>query len=511
MSERNGKVYLIGAGPGHPELITVRGQRLLQECDAVVYDYLLPDELIVLLPDKVEKHYVGKRAGKHMIPQDEINALLVDLAKQGKNVARLKGGDPFIFGCGSIEGAFLREQGITFEIVPGVTSGIAGPAYVGIPATDRHASSYLILATGHDAKEKSKSDVDWQLLGQAKGGTLVLYMGVKNIAENVERLIAGGMSGDTPTAIVQRGTFPSQKHWRGTLATLPQLVEEHQIEPPVLFVIGKVVELQPELEWFKELPLLGKRIMVTRPAAQGLMVYQALRDLGAEVMTYPTIKISSDVDTQGWIRFSTIYAPHRWLVFTSENGVRHFITQFIERYGDIRKLNEFKIAAIGSGTERGLKEFNLRADFIPSEATVKTLTAEFVSEQELHDTTVVRVRGNLADNTFEAGMERMRVDCVPLTVYQTEVAEWLPGMKRKLLEYPPDAMIFTSSSTINGLLHNLTKDELEEITQGCAVVSIGPVTSKKLKAAGFAVSAEATTFTIPGVIERLIEYFKRQV
>ncbi|MFH2054334.1 MAG: uroporphyrinogen-III C-methyltransferase, partial [bacterium] len=255
MNKKPGQVYLIGAGPGHPELITVRGQRLLQHCDAVVYDYLLPDELIVLLPEHVEKHYVGKRAGKHMIPQDEINALLVNLAQQGKNVARLKGGDPFIFGCGSIEGAYLREHGIAFEIVPGITSGIAGPAFVGIPATDRHASSFLILATGHDAKDKEKSSVDWKLLGQASAGTLVLYMGVKNIADNVASLIEGGMPGDTPAAIVQRGTFASQKYWRGTLATLPKLVEEHQIEPPVLFVIGKVVDLQPELEWFKELPL----------------------------------------------------------------------------------------------------------------------------------------------------------------------------------------------------------------------------------------------------------------
>lgn len=510
MSKKQGKVYLVGAGPGHPELITVRGQRLLQSCDAVVYDNLLPDELIVTLPEQVEKHYVGKRAGQHSVPQDEINALLVDLAKQGKNVVRLKGGDPFIFGCGSIEGAYLREHGIEFEIVPGITSGIAGPAYAGIPATDRHASSFVILATGHDAVGKIKSSVDWDLLSKAGDGTLVLYMGVKNIAANVARLIEGGMAPDTAAAIVQRGTFASQKHWRGTLESLPKLVEQHDIRPPVLFVIGKVVELQSQLEWFRNLPLLGKRILVTRPATQGLSTYQALRELGAEVCAYPTIKISEQVDTQGWIGFASIAAAHRWLVFTSENGVRYFVKQFSERYGDLRKLHEFWIAAIGSGTERALREFHLRADFVPSQATVKTLTGEFVSEQQLHDTTVVRVRGDLADNTFESGMEKMQVHCVPLTTYRTEVTSWPPGMKEKLFEYPPDAIVFTSSSTIDGLLHNLSREEIEKLLAGCAIVSIGPVTSKKLEAANLPVTVEAETFTISGIIEKLTEYYGRQ-
>jgi uroporphyrinogen III methyltransferase/synthase len=509
MSKKQGRVYLIGAGPGHPELITVRGQRLLRECDAVVYDYLLADELIVLLPESVEKHYVGKRAGQHMLPQDEINALLVTLATEGKNVARLKGGDPFIFGCGSIEAAHLRRHEIEFEIVPGITAGIAGPAYAGIPATDRTASSYLIVATGHDAKEKDETSVDWQLLAQAKGGTLVLYMGVKNIAANVGRLVEGGMPAETPAAIIRRGTFADQESWRGTLASLPQLVEKHQIKPPVVFVIGKVVELQSELEWFKKLPLLGKRIMVTRPAAQAKPLYRQLRDLGAEVLTYPTIKISELDDTKGWIGFSSIAAPYRWLVFTSANGVRFFVKQFVERYGDIRKLSEFKIAAIGSGSERALHEYNLRADFIPSEATVATLAAEFVSEQQLDNTAVVRVRGDLADNTFEAGMERMQVHCVPLTLYRTESIKWPPGMKEKLLENRPDAAIFTSSSTVAGLRHNLAKDEIEHLMKDCAIISIGPMTSDALRDAGLAVSAEAKVHTVPGLVEALLKHFTK--
>ncbi len=509
MSEKQGKVYLIGAGPGHPELITVRGQRLLQECDAVVYDYLLADELIVLLPESVARHYVGKRAGQHTLPQDEINALLVTLAAGGKNVARLKGGDPFVFGRGGEEAQYLKDNGIAFEIVPGVTAGVAAPAFCGIPGTDRRRAPYIIFATGHEASDKDTANLNWQQLAAAHDGTLVIYMGVKQVAANITRLISGGWAPETPAAIIRRGTYADQQSWLGTLESLPQLVAEHQIKPPVLFVIGKVVELQPELEWFKGLPLLGKRIMVTRPAAQAEPLYRQLRDLGAEVLTYPTIKISEKNDTQGWIGFSSIAAPHRWLVFTSANGVRFFLKQFVERYGDIRKLSEFRIAAIGSGSERALHEYNLRADFIPSEATVATLTAEFVGEQQLDNTAVVRVRGDLADKAFEEGMARMQVHCVPLTLYRTESVSWSEGLKEKLLENRPDAAIFSSSSTVAGLRHNLAQDEIKRSMKDCAIISIGPVTSDALRDTELPITAEARVHTVPGLVETLLKHFAK--
>jgi uroporphyrinogen III methyltransferase/synthase len=510
MVENIGRVYLVGGGPGNPELITVRGQRLLQTCDAVVYDRLLADELIVLLPEHVEKHYVGKQPGRHSMSQHEINQLLVQLAHAGKRVVRLKGGDPFIFGCGSIEGAFLRDNGVEFEIVPGVTSGIAGPAYAGIPCTDRHHASFVILATGHAAADKQKPSVDWETLGKAGNGTLVLYMGVENIAANIERLIAGGMSPQQPAAIVRRATFTDQQCWTGTLEKLPAMIDQHDIKPPVVFVIGNVVELHAELDWLRGMPLLGKRIMVTRPAAQAEHVYQSLRDLGAGVLPYPTIKITEHDDAEGWRQFSFIANPHRWLVFTSENGVRFFISQYLDRYGDIRRLADFRIAAVGSGTARALADYHLRADFMPSAATVQALTGEFVSEQELHETTVIRVRGDLADDTFEQGMQRMQVECIPLTVYRTETAIWAPGLKGKLLEQPPDAIMFSSGSTIQGLLENLPQNVLDQLLEDCVVAAIGPATAKKLEQAGITVTLQSEEHTIPGLIRTLVDYFVDQ-
>jgi len=364
-----GIVYLVGSGPGDPDLITVKGARLLESCDVVVYDALAPDELVISLPRTVEKRYVGKKAGQHSLPQDQINELLVALARDRKNVVRLKGGDPFVFGRGSEEAEYLKKHGVPFEIVPGITAGVAGPAYAGIPATDRRRASFVMFLTGHKASDKELSSVPWDWVGRAKNGTLVVYMGVSELGNIVTSLREAGMDDATPAAAIERGTYPTQRVIRATMATLQTEVERAGLKPPSLFVFGDTVKLGDVLSWMDRKPLFGLRVLVARPSDQAGWVYRDLRDLGAEVLPYPTIATEPVDDPLAWEGVTTITGDNRWLLFTSENGVRYFMNLWRDHEIDARGLADYKIAAVGFGTARALKAFNLTPDFMPTKAT----------------------------------------------------------------------------------------------------------------------------------------------
>jgi len=508
--DKTGKVYLVGAGPGDPDLITLKGKRLLQACDAVVYDNLIPLELLIALPAETEKFYVGKKAGRHTLPQEEINALMVRLAREGKDVVRLKGGDPIVFGRGGEEAEFLKENNIKYEIVPGVTAGVAGPAYSGIPVTERNQSSYVMFLTGHKADDKQLSSVSWEWIARAKNGTLVIYMGVKEIEGITVKLMKAGMAPDMPVAVIERGTFPTQRTVISNLKQLPEKVKEADINPPALFVFGEVVNLHPALKWFEDRPLFGLRVMVTRPAHQAADFYKKLRQLGAEPLPYPTIVTDEFVDEPGWKNFKSIDADKIWLVFTSENGVRFFMKQHRERIGDIRRLAAFKIAVVGGGTSRELAEHGLTADFIPSEATVACLAEEMTAKFDLANTAVVRVQGNLADDTAEKNLSAAGAAVLPLTVYETSTATWLDGLKEKLIAYPPDVVVFTSGSTVKGLCRILSEDsDCKKLIEKCQVVSIGPSTSKVIRSYDMKVALEAETHTVDGIIAELLKYYEK--
>ncbi|MCB2229454.1 uroporphyrinogen-III C-methyltransferase [bacterium] len=505
---KTGMVFLIGAGPGNPDLITVRGRQLLEECDVVIYDNLIPDELIVTLPERVERRYVGKISSVHKLPQEEINALLVSIAKEGKRVARLKGGDPFTFGRGAEEASELRENGIAYEIVPGVTSASAALAYAGIPPTDRRKASLVMYVTGHKGTA-CESMVQWDWVAKAKFSTIVIYMGVSQMGQLSDELIAHGMSPDTPAGVIERGTFSTQRVFTATLATLPALAKEKDVQPPALIVIGEVIDLKDQVEWFSGRPLFGQRVMITRPADQAEPVYRHLRDLGAEVLSYPTIATRECADLDGWSRFDRLPEYNRWLILTSENAVRYFVDQYVNRYKDIRKLSTFKIAAIGYGTARAMEHYHLSPDFVPSKATVTTLSREMIEQLTLSGANVVRVRGNLADSTAEDALSAIGANIVPLTVYETFTPTWPENLKEKLFRYLPDFIVFTSGSSADGLVANLSADELNRLS-GCKVVSIGPSTTKVIEHLGMKVTVEATTHSIPGVIEKMIEYLHAQ-
>lgn len=511
-ANKKGMVYLIGAGPGDPGLITVRGKELLDSCDIVIYDNLVPSEIIVSLPEHIEKKYVGKIEGKHSLPQKDINRLIVDLARDGKTVARLKGGDPFTFGRGGEEAKYLHDNGIKYEIVPGVTAGVAAPAYCGIPCTERSKASYVVFATGHKAKEKEITSVPWEWLAKAKNGTLVIYMGVREFENIAAILIKNGLSPETPAAVIERGTMPSQRIVTSSLNELPDKAKRMNIKPPAIFVIGDVVEFQNELAWFENKPLSGIRVMVTRPADQAQAMYRSLRELGAEVMPYPTIATSEHIDLKGWKAFEDIKhasgSIDNWLIFTSENGARYFINQLSSHDADIRCLAGFKIAAVGYGTARALKTFNLKADFIPSKATVESLAKQMAGNFNLKGSTIVRIRGNLADDTVEKILTDAGVDVIPMQTYNTYYPEWPEAFKEKLFNYPPDVIIFTSGSTVKGFCNILNKDEINKLIADAVMVSIGPSTSKIIMSHGIHVAIEAKEHNIPGIINELLSYYK---
>lgn len=503
-------VYLVGAGPGDPDLLTVRGERLLGCCDALVYDHLVPDELVVTLSSGVEKVYVGKTAGRHTLSQDGINELLVRLAKEGKCVVRLKGGDPFIFGRGSEEAEYLKKHGIPYEIVPGITAGSAAPTYAGIPSTDRRLASYVIYVTGHRAVNKPASDVPWEWLGQARNGTIVIYMGVSELEAIVEKLIAAGMPPDTPSAIIERGTYPTQRTLTAPLSDLHEQAVQEGIRPPAVFVIGEAVSIRQSVEWIENRPLHGIRVMITRPADQARWVYRRLRELGAEVIPRPTIATERLEATEGWALLEEAGEEERWLVFTSENGVRYFLEQAGERLGDLRALARYRIAAVGAGTARALASFGLKADFLPEKATTRRLAEELVDACELSGTLVVRVRGNLGDDRVERILEDAGARVIALHVYLTFTATWPEDAKKKLFDRPPHFIVFTSSSTVKGLAEILSAEEMQKLTDPARIISIGPSTSDTIRSFGMEVEREARVHTIPAIIDELTAYCDEQ-
>jgi uroporphyrinogen III methyltransferase/synthase len=507
-NDLQGIVYLVGAGPGNPDLITVRARQLLDECDAVVFDSLIPDELLVTLPIEVDRRYVGKQAGRHSLPQEEINDLLVRLASQGKRVVRLKGGDPFVFGRGAEEARYLKDHGIPYEIVPGITSGVAALSFSGIPCTDRDEASYVMFLTGHKAVEKAASSVAWDWVGGARKGTVVIYMGVGDIESIVSQLTGAGMPPDTPAAAIERGTLPTQRVVSTTLSSLPARVEELNIRPPTLFVIGTVVKYHGALDWFRDRPLFGVRVMVTRPADQAAPLYGELRELGAEVLAYPTIATVEDFRTDEWDALRRINTDERWVVFTNENGVRYFLRQWYATIGDVRGLNKYRIAAVGDGTARALNAANISPDFVPTEGTMDALARQMCEKYPLSGSTIVRVRGNYRDDTVEATLGSAGAKIISLPVYRVFHTRWLAAMKDKLFAYPPDVILFTSGPGVDGLVENLDEPQLEYLTASALLVSIGPSTSKVIRKHGMRVGLESKVSTLPSVIEELITHFK---
>ncbi|EFM09286.1 uroporphyrin-III C-methyltransferase [Paenibacillus curdlanolyticus YK9] len=500
-----GKVYLVGAGPGDPKLITMRGVECLQRAEVVVYDRLASPRLLAHVKPGAERVYVGKLPDRHTMKQEEINQLLVDLALEGKTVTRLKGGDPTIFGRVGEEAELLEANGIEFEIVPGITSAIAVPAYAGIPVTHRDLASSLSIITGHESPEKLDRSIHWDKVTNATG-TLIFLMGVAKIGYISEQLITHGKSPSTPVALVRWGTRVEQETLIGTLENIAAKVEEANFKPPAVIVVGEVVNQRDSLRWYEKKPLFGTRILVTRARTQASDLVRLIEELGGEPCEYPVIETRepSDANTVQAIEQALREADtFDWLMFTSVNGVEAFY-RWLKRYGvDIRKFAKARIAAVGPKTAEALQERGLAVEELPAqfrqEGLVEKLDASLKAGQR-----ALIARGDLAREVLPRELNARGVETVELDVYETVLAEHQDEMALELLqEGAVHVVTFTSSSTVTNLIELLRRNGVEEPEKLLAksqIASIGPLTTATAAEAGLHVTIEPEEATIEALV-----------
>ncbi|MGN6256872.1 MAG: uroporphyrinogen-III C-methyltransferase [Solirubrobacterales bacterium] len=505
MSPRAGRVYLVGAGPGDPGLMTVRSLELIAIADAIFYDRLIPPGALAGAREDAELVYVGKQPGVPSVPQEEIGERLIAAAREGKSVVRLKGGDPFVFGRGGEEGEALREAGIEFEVVPGITAGVAATAYAGIPVTHRDDASAVAFVTGHEDPEKEESALDWEALARFPG-TLVFYMGVKRLGENAAALIGAGRGAEEPAAAIERGTWPGQRTVTATLGTIAEAVAREEVKAPALIVVGEVARRREQLGWLERRPLHGRRVVVTRARAQASGLARTLRELGADVVELPAIRIEPRLESDEAKDAVARIGEYGLVCFTSPNGVKLFFEALATKdpngvgdsaAHDARALAGATVAAIGPGTARALAQHGITADVVPerfvAEALVEALADIDVEGRRVLVARAAEARDILPDALRERGAE---VDVVALyeTVRET------PDEAKIERAQEADYVTFTSSSTVTNLVEALG----DRFPSNARIVSIGPVTSESARAAGLQVDLEAEQHDIDGLLTVLL-------
>ncbi len=501
-----GKVYLVGAGPGDPGLITRRGLECLTAAQTVVYDYLAAPALLHHARPDAELIYVGKKGGAHTLGQEAINGLLVAKAAAGRTVVRLKGGDPFIFGRGGEEAEALVAAGIDFEVVPGVTSAVAAAAYAGIPLTHRQFTSTLAFVTGHEDPAKTDTSIDWAAL--ARGiGTLVFYMGVKNLPRIVERLVAHGRAPETPVALVRWGTTARQRTVTGTLADIVQRVAAAGLKAPCIIVIGEVAGLRRNLQWFERRPLFGRRIVVTRAREQASDLVGRLGDLGAECLECPTIRVVPPVDDYAALDAAIgRIDDYHWLVFTSVNGVSRFFERLFAGGRDARALGQVRTAVIGPATAQRLAAFGLSSDIVPASFRAESVVAAF-GDLDLRGARVLLPRAAEARPVLPLELGRMGARVDEVAAYRTVPDENGRAALLEALENGGiDMVTFTSSSTVRNFKALLPAHRVQALMAGVTVASIGPITSQTAAELGLRVDLTAETYTIDGLVEAILAH-----
>ncbi|PID41246.1 MAG: uroporphyrinogen-III C-methyltransferase [Proteobacteria bacterium] len=508
---RVGKVYLVGAGPGDPGLITVRGRYLLEKAEVVVYDYLASAKLLKFVPREATFIYAGKRGGmKHTHSQDEINQMLVDHARAGKIVVRLKGGDPFIFGRGGEELEKLAEHGIPFEVVPGVTSATAAATYAGIPITHREYTATVAFLTGHEDPAKSTSNIDWKKIATG-AGTVIVYMGIKNLPVIVRRMVDNGRDPKTPVAVVRWASTPEQRSVVGTLETIVEIVQEAGIKPPALIVIGEVVNLKNTIDWYEKRPLFGKRIIVTRTREQASELVAGLEEAGAGCYECSTINIKP-VDSYEILdgEFERLNEFH-WILFTSLNGVKYFFERLYAKGLDARDLKGPSIGAVGTSTADLLLKYGVNADLIPPRFTGGGL-AESLLDQGVEGRNILIPRAKAAREILPETLRGAGAQVTVAPVYQNEQPQGRKDELRAELESGQiDMVTFTSSSTVKHFLTMVganDQEELLELMAGVKVAAIGPITAKTVSDSGLDVDVQPETYTIPEMVRAIVAYYQ---
>jgi uroporphyrinogen III methyltransferase/synthase len=498
-----GTVYLVGAGPGDAGLLTLRGAELISRADVVVHDALVNPDLLRLAPASAEIIYGGKRAKDHAIPQDELNQLLVAKAREGKCVVRLKGGDPYVFGRGGEEAEELADAGIRFEVVPGISSIVAGPNYAGIPLTHReHCSSFTVI-TGHEDPTKPETALDYDQLARTPG-TKVILMGVERIRQIAESLVAHGMDQATPVGMVRWGTTGRQQSIEGTLGTIADVVAREKFSAPAVTIIGGVVKLRGKLNWFEHRPLFGQRIVVTRTREQASQLSRQLLELGAEVLEIPTIKIQPPDERVALVEALQGIGEYDWLVFTSPNGVTSFFECFFKAFDDVRAIGNVRIAAVGPATAAKLKELHLRVDVMPEEYVATKIAAAFKKFESIENLRVLIARAQVANPELPKALEELGGIVDDVAVYKTVAeTEDRTGAAARLLEAGADWITFTSSSTVENFHARFDLPKLLRQFPMTKLASIGPETSKAITALGLNPALEAKQHTIDGLVGSL--------
>lgn len=500
-------IHLVGSGPGDPGLITVKGLNRIREAEVIVYDRLAPESLLRHAKPEAERIYVGKKPGEPTMKQEEINALLVELGRSGKNAVRLKGGDPYVFGRGGEEALALAEAGIPFEVVPGITSGIAAPTYAGIPVTHRGLAASVAFVTGHEDPAKGHPEVDWKRLANG-ADTLVLYMGIGRLREISEELISAGKPSETPAAVIRWGTIPEQRTVSGTLGDIAERVAEANLKPPAITIVGDVVSLREEcLDWYERKPLFGRRVVVTRARAQAGELSEKLEALGAEVIEFPVIEIQPPEDFAPLDEAISDLDSFDWLIFTSANGVDAFM-QRLDHHGlDLRAVpRHARLAAIGPATAERLRETGLRVDAVPKEYRAEALLEE-VAGDSLEGKRILIPRAKVAREVLpgrlrEAGAEVV----VPPTYESVPSSEGKQELARRLEGGEVDCVTFTASSTVENFVRAFGDDTFR-LLERAKVVCIGPITAETARERGVRVDAEAAEYTIPGLVEAVADLF----
>lgn len=499
---KSGTVYLVGAGPGDPGLLTLRGAELLKRADVVIYDLLVNPVLLRLARPQCELISRGKR---QEISQEQLNALMIAKAKAGKCVVRLKGGDPYIFGRGGEEAEALVAAKIPFEVVPGVSSITAAPNYAGIPLTHRDCTSNFTVFTGHEGDGKTTSALDFDQIARISG-TKVILMGVTHLPELTQALLTRGMSPETPVAIVQWGTWGKQKSHVGTLGTIEKLAASEHITPPALTIIGDVVKFREKLNWFEQRPLFGRRVVVTRSRAQAAELATRFTELGADVLEIPCIKTSAPVNVQSLTEALLELNSYDWLVFTSANGVTSFFEYFFKGFKDTRDIGGVRIAAVGPATAAKLRELHLQVDLMPEEATGAKIAREFAKFESVENLKVCLLRAEVANPDLPRALEELGAIVDDIPVYRT-VAEpdALADVSAKLLATGADWITFTSASTVEHFHQRFNLPALLKKFSQIKVASIGPETTKAIESLALKPNVEAKQHTMEGLVTVLLK------
>ncbi|MBN1106669.1 MAG: uroporphyrinogen-III C-methyltransferase [Deltaproteobacteria bacterium] len=505
-----GIVYLVGAGPGDPGLLTLKARECLEKADVVVYDNLANRVFLQYAGEGAELIYAGKEGGRHTMSQEKINGLIVEKAAAGLAVVRLKGGDPFIFGRGGEEAQELARAGVPCEIVPGVTSAIAAPAYAGIPLTHRDFTSTVAFITGHEDPRKEKSDIAWDKLSTG-AGTLVFLMGMGNLSGIAGSLMQNGRSPDTPVAVIHRGTVAEQRTVVGSLRDIDERVRKEGLKPPAVILVGEVVRLREELDWFEKKPLFGRRIVVTRAREQASTFLAGLSELGAECIEFPTIEVVPPSDDRDMDEAIGALEKYRWVIFTSVNGVRFFFERLWTLGKDSRAFKAVKVAAIGSSTGNALRKRGIRPDLIPDEFRAEAVV-EALRNEEVGGARILLPRAAQAREVLPEELRKMGAVVDVVETYRTvKAAGDLEGVKEMLQKGEIHMVTFTSSSTVSNFVE-LFREEGEAFyrwMEGPVVACIGPVTARTAEKTGLKVSLVAPEYTIESLTASIVGFFSR--